>query len=152
MARADFETQVLPALKAAIPEVVGPDHRRAIKDRLQYFDEFSASQRLKALFTDHVDALRVLLDDPVALVRAILTHRNAFTHFPDPPPKRTRDAERVLRYNFVLRLLLEACFLKVAGFSTEEIAAFARRSETYRQLKVQFFRDPATSAPDSESV
>jgi hypothetical protein len=52
----------------------------------------------------------------------------------------TGDPERVLRYTFVLRLLL-ACFLKVVGFTAEEIAAFGRRSEMYRQVKVQFFRD-----------
>jgi hypothetical protein len=89
--------------------------------------------------------------DPVASLRPILAHRNAFTHFPDPPPKRTRDPEQVLRYNFVLRLLLEACFLKVVGFTTEEIAGFARRSEMYRQLKVQFFRNAATPVSEPES-
>jgi hypothetical protein len=152
MARADFEATVLPALKAAIPDVVSPDYRRAIKDRLQYFDEVSAPHRLKALFTEHIEALRVLLEDPIAWVRPIIKHRNTFTHFSDPPSKRTRDPERVLRYNFVLRLLLEACFLKVVGFEPEEIATFARRSETYRQLKVRFFRDVETPAEESESV
>jgi hypothetical protein len=39
----------------------------------------------------------------------------------------------------------------VIGFMTDEIGAFARRSEMYRQPKVQFFRD-ATSASEFESV
>lgn len=50
--------------------------------------------------------------------------------------KGARDPEQVLRYNFVLRLLLEARFLEVVGFTSEGIAAFARRAEVYRQLKV----------------
>jgi hypothetical protein len=52
----------------------------------------------------------------------------------------TRHPERVLRYTFVLWLLL-ACFLNAVGFTTEEFAAFARRSEMYRQVEAQFFRD-----------
>ena len=50
----------------------------------------------------------------------------------------TRHPERVLRYTFVLPLLL-ACFLKVVGFTTEETAALCSGLEMYRQVGVQFF-------------
>lgn len=56
-----------------------------------------------------------------------------------------------LPYNFGLRLLREACFLKMVGFTTDEIAAVARRSEMYRRLMVQFFRETTSSTPMAES-
>jgi hypothetical protein len=145
----ELTAQELPALRAAIPDVVSPDHRHAITDRLRYLDEFSASQRLKALFTEHLDALRASVDDPVALVRPILTHRNASHTSQSRLSTGTGDPKRVLRYNFALRRLLEACFLKIVGFTSDEIGAFARRSEMYRPLKVQIFHEGTTLDPEA---
>jgi hypothetical protein len=51
--------------------------------------------------------------------------------------------EQVLQYNCGLRLVLEMCFLQAMGFSTEEIASFARGCETYRQISRRFFHRPA---------
>jgi hypothetical protein len=46
--------------------------------------------------------------------------------------------ERVLIYNFLLRMILEGCFLESMGFTKDEIVALLRRSETYRQYSVRF--------------
>jgi hypothetical protein len=73
------------------------------------------------------------------VVKPIVDHRNAFTHF-DPSTELAHGPDRVLLYNFVLRLLLEACFLKAVGLTTQEIATLAHRSERYKQLAWRFFK------------
>lgn len=95
----------------------------------------------EALFAEHGEALRVLVAEPATYLEPIRTHRNAFTHF-EPEAEPTSSPEDVLRYTFVLRLLLEACFLSAAGFSSEEIAALAHRSGRYRRLARRFFTAP----------
>ena len=133
-----FVTDVFEPMKAAIPKSVAKSHRAAISTRLQFANEFSQSRRLKALFHEHVETLRVLIDQPETWVKPILDHRNAFTHF-DPAGKVARGPDQVLLYNFLLRLLLEACFLKAMGLTVDEITRLAHRSEGYRQIAQQFF-------------
>lgn len=53
-------------------------------------------------------------------------------------PRQRPEPERVLLYNWILRLLLESCFLSSMGFAKEEIVSFVRQSETYRQMSLRF--------------
>jgi hypothetical protein len=87
---------------------------------------------------EHLDSLTVLVEKPLSYVFPIVDTRNEFTHFPAPaaeslgkPGRPERD--RVLQYNWILRLLLEACFLNAVGLANEEICRFVSRSDTYRQ-------------------
>jgi len=138
-----FRTQVYEPVTATIPASATPSLRTAICARLKFANEYSLRRRLKTLFAAHGDVLRLLVDDPEEYISPIVDTRNEFTHFPVPasevPGTTARpDPERVLRYNFILRLLLESCFLKAMGFSTDEIGRFVSGSETYRQLSARF--------------
>lgn len=149
-----FRTGVLKPLLAAIPEETDERVRKSIGDRLNYANEYSQRERLESLVREFETALRVLVADPFVYPAAIIKHRNAFTHF-DPKSresggKSSAEPERVLLYNFFLRLLLEACFLESMGFTTSEIATIFQRSETYRQLSVRF-RPWAIRAPSTRS-
>ena len=151
MARADFEVTVLSRPQGGRFRTMSVRTIDwAIKDCLQDFDEVSASHRLKALFTDHIEALRVVAacSPSRGCVRSSSIEMPSLISRNAPPSTNTRNPEHVLRYNFVLRLLLEACFQKVMGFTLKEIATLAHRSETYRQLKVRFFRDVKTPAEE----
>jgi len=137
-----FRTQVLKPLLAAIPEGTDERVRKSIRDRLNYANEYSQCERLESLVREFETALRVLVAEPLVYPPAIIRHRNAFTHF-DPKSRESADGnsvepERVLLYNFFLRLLLEACFLESMGFTKSEIATIFERSETYRQLSMRF--------------
>jgi hypothetical protein len=134
----DFALSVFEPLKASIPALVSDAHRASITSRLQFANEFSQRRRMDALFREHVETLRILVASPETWVDPIVAHRNAFTHFALSTHV-AQDPERVLRYNFILRLLLEACFFKVVGLTTDEIAALVRRSESYRKVRVRFF-------------
>jgi hypothetical protein len=135
-----FANEVLAPLVAAIPATAPEPLRRSLRDRLRYGNEFSQRRRFRALFGEYAPALETLALNPVAYVDPITDHRNEFTHF--DPGQRTADAEvppeRVLLYNFLLRMLLEACFLESMGFSRDEIVTLLRRSQTYLQLSLRF--------------
>ena len=104
---------------------------------------FTLRERLDSLVQKHAEALHALVADPPAYVDGIVEHRNKFTHFDfDPKSPELNDENsvepeyvRVLLYNFLLKLLLEACFLEMMGFTTNQIAKLFRRSETYGQLR-----------------
>jgi len=143
MEQAAFDAEVLEPLVKAIPvEAVGP-LRQGLRDRLKFANEHSLRKRLRTLFETHESVLTALVDKPKELVSAIVDTRNEFTHFPIPeaelsPPYSRPRADRVLQFNWVLRLLLESCFLQAMGFEIAEIESFVRRSETYRQMGVRF--------------
>ena len=146
MEQAAFETEVLEPLKAAIPASIDDSLRRAIASRLKFANEYSQRRRMRDLFREYAEVLRALVEAPETYVSLIVDHRNAFTHF--PPAARdagdgvnSRDPKRappVLLYNLLLRLLLESCFLKAMGFSTQQIAILVSRSDMYRQLSGRF--------------
>lgn len=148
MPAADFESQVLQPMVAAIPMHISTDFKATLKKRLQHANERSQRSRLNELVKEHNSTLEVLAAEPKQLVNPIIDVRNEFTHFPVPvtgssaaerPP-----AQRVLYYNWFLRLLLEAAFLGSMGFEKDEIRAMAEGSETYRQIAARF-------APSSRS-
>jgi hypothetical protein len=145
---ATFEADVLRPLKAAIPPVVDDSHREAISSRLRFANEHSQRQRMRTLFSEHNEVLRVLVDAPERYVSAIIDHRNDFTHFPPDATTRRqpggpRDPERVRTYNSILRLLMESCFLKTMGFSPEEVRSFVASCETYRQESARIRKEQA---------
>jgi hypothetical protein len=142
MDEAMFEKEVLEPLKAAIPPSVHSDLREAIAARLRFANAYSQRRRLRALFAEHTEVLRVLVDEPEKYISPIVDLRNEFTHFPPdsdtPDGGSSPDPERVLLYNWILRLLLESCLLKVVGFSLEDIRALVERSATYRQVSARW--------------
>jgi hypothetical protein len=136
---AQFEMSVRAPLTAAIPTSLEASHRDAIASRLKFANEYSQSKRFTELFTKYSSILDLLAPRSIELVKPIIELRNEFTHF--PVPQRSSDSNkgrkhslRVIRYNWVLRLLLESCFMQQMGLSIEEIRSSVSRSETYRQM------------------
>jgi hypothetical protein len=135
-----FQRDILAPIVAAIPKETDDRLRQSIISRLRYANGFSQRRRFKGLFREYAAALETLVTRPVEYVDPIVDHRNEFTHF-DPDRRTTTievPPERVLIYNFLLRMLLEGCFLETMGFTKDQIVALLRRSETYRQLSVRF--------------
>lgn len=143
MDQAAYDERVLPPLRAAIPTDLDRSHRQALAARLKWGNEFSLRRRLTDLVADHDAALACVTGgDPRRFVDPIVSYRNDFTHHPTGEqaiPRDERFGEDVVRLNYVLRSLLEFCFLKVMGFSAAEIQSFVQRCETYRQIRARFF-------------
>jgi hypothetical protein len=113
--------------------------RRAIEDRVRYAHEFSQRDRLDSLVSQYSEALKVLVADPQAYVGPITKHRNAFTHFDPAARDKSRiDPERVLLFNYFLKLLLEACFLEIMGLDADEITRVFLHSHSYKELSRRF--------------
>jgi hypothetical protein len=138
MEEAAFEATVLAPMVSAIPAAVVGSHRDALSSRLKFANEVSQHKRLRDLVVEHREALRALVDQPDEWVAPIVDLRNAVTHF-DPKAKMDVPPERIVAFATLLRLLLECCFLKIAGLTPDEIGEVAQRSAEYRQLKRRFF-------------
>jgi hypothetical protein len=126
---ADFETEVLKPLTAAIPSGIDESLKTAIAARLKFANEYSLCRRLRSLFVEHDDVLALLVPEPAGYISPIVDTRNEFTHFPVPAaeirkPGQRPEPERVLLYNWILRLLLESCFLSALGFAKDDIVSF----------------------------
>lgn len=151
MDEARFKTEVLEPLTAAIPGSVDDALRAALSSRLRFGNEYSLRRRMQALFREHREALQVLVDEPESFISPIIEHRNQFTHFPrvrsEAGSRLPREPERVLLYNWILRLLLESCFLKAMGFSADEIRTLVAGSDTYRQMSTRFRGRRAAPTP-----
>jgi hypothetical protein len=139
MAADQFEAVVRAPLTAAIPATLEPSHREAIAARLKFANEYSQPKRFTELFDTYSSVLELLVPRPIELVRPIVETRNEFTHFPVPARsvgahRGRKHSLRVIRYNWVLRLLLESCFMQQMGFSIDEIRSCVSESGTYRRM------------------
>lgn len=137
-----FKADVLVPLSAAIPSNIDASHRDAIKARLRFANEVSLRKRLQELFKAHSAALTILAPDAEKQVSAIVDMRNHFTHYPVPDShresKNQAGRDKSLFYLYLLRLLLEACFLTEMGFEQEKIVALVERSDEYSQMARRF--------------
>jgi hypothetical protein len=141
MKRDEFEERVLKPLTAAIPNSLDSSFQSALRKRLHHADEYSLRKRLTLLFSEHEEALATVVSDPKRYIEPIVRHRNEFAHQPvDASEPASDHGEELLRCIFVLRFLLDMCFLKTMGFTGEEMKQFAARADTYRRIKQTFFR------------
>ena len=135
-----FETEIFRPLTSAIPATVDSRLREAIVSRLKFANECSLRHRLRELVCEHRETLEVLVKDPEQWVGRIVELRNDFTHFPAQTAHEGAlpSSERAMRYNWYLRLLLEACLMKAMGFAQRETVACVKNCETYRQISAKF--------------
>jgi predicted MarR family transcription regulator len=100
------------------------------------------------LFDEHEAALALAVPSPRSWITPIVEYRNGFTHHPVIADQQDLDKDALLRCTYVLRILLELCFLKSAGLDEAAVAALAGRCEHYRQIRSRFFVDDTGREPD----
>ena len=136
-----FAQAIAPVI-AAIPAEFESSHRTALRNRLGYGYEYSLRKRLTLLFDEHEIALEKVVPKAGRFKGPIADRRNQLTHFPPETPEAQStpvDVEEWLRHNFVLRLLLEFCFLKTMGFDDNEIARLVERRDEYQRYTGRLF-------------
>jgi hypothetical protein len=143
-----YEREVLPLLKASIPATLDDAHKQALSGRLKFGNEISFRRRMTTLFEEHETALALVVPSPRSWITPIVEYRNGFTHHPVIADQQDLDKDALLRCTYVLRILLELCFLKSAGLDEAAVAALAGRCEHYRQIRSRFFVDDTGREPE----
>jgi ApeA N-terminal domain 1 len=140
----DYAANVLPGLLAAIPSGLDQSHRDALRSRLKYGNEFSLTKRMTMLFDKHQAALAAVIPSPRSWIKRIVDYRNGFTHHPVVEDRTDIDKMELVRCNYVLRILLELCFLESMSMDAVTIETLAKGCERYRQIGRRFFATTAT--------
>jgi hypothetical protein len=76
-----------------------------------------------------------LIPDRKATINAIYENRNYLTHYDAALKGRAATGARLLFMVEVLKLLLQACFLRESGLPDAKIKEFASRSRTVRMIR-----------------
>jgi hypothetical protein len=155
LSKSDYATRVAAPLKDAIPQGIDSSLRASLKNRLDFGNEHSFQRRLTTLFKKYNEALTSVCPSPQSFVSRIKDRRNELTHLPPEAESEEREdssrppyADDLLQCNFVLRVLLDLCFLEAIGFSVEEITGLAKNCEQYAKIRQTFFESGSDSAED----
>ena len=136
---AKFEKEVRAPLWDAIPAGIEEAHRNSLRTAIEHGNDYSLRTRLKDLLKEFGEPLAEVVPDADQFIHPIVIQRNSFTHVLEEvegPPVETEDWQR---YIFLLRVLLEMCFLKLVGFSDEDIKRLASSCSEYQQRADHLF-------------
>ena len=133
----EYATEILPSLVDAIPNDLDKSFRNSLKARLKYGYDYPLRKRLNLLLSEHEQAIEKVAPDAKSLSGKVVDLRNWLTHLP-PEGEVDAGTEDFLRYEFLLRLLLELSFLAEIGFSPQEIADLAESCKRYCEYSARF--------------
>lgn len=131
----DQPQDVHEARVKSILEASPPAHRDWLEQKLAYSNELSLRRRLKLLFAQFSYLLDDLIPDRKAVISAIYDNRNYLTHYDAKLKGRAATGARLLFMVEVLKLLLQASFLRELGLPDTKIKEFVSRSRTVRMVK-----------------
>ena len=135
MTQDEFDTDILPALEAAIPAGINNDFRQSIKNKMKYLNEYSLSKRLKLIIKENAKILDLYMQNATSLVQPIIDYRNYFTHY-DPKSHKAFKVNYgdVLYLCYFLKLLIELCFLREMGFNSDDIINQLKNDYRYKNI------------------
>jgi hypothetical protein len=137
--RASNETDQQPGEhESRIKEILGavpPAYRGWLEQKLAYSNELSLRRRLKLMFSQFSYLLDDLLPDPRAAICDICDNRNYLTHYNPALKGRAATGARLLFMVEVLKLVLQASFLRELGLTDTKIREFVSRSRTVRMIR-----------------
>ncbi len=122
-------------LVAAIPEVVGEDHRQSLKSKLKFGNEFSLRKRLKETFIDNEEILCEYISNQRKFIGMVVDTRNYLIHHDEELREVAASGSDLFWLTEKLRVLVETCLLRESGFSKEEISNLFQRNKTYQWRK-----------------
>lgn len=137
--RATEETdQPMKVHEARVKSILGkapPEHREWLERKLAYSNELSLRRRLKLLFAQFSFLFDDLIPDRKSVISSIYDNRNYLTHYDAKLRNRAATGAPLVYMVEVLKLLLQACFLRELGLPDTKIREFASRSRTARMVK-----------------
>ena len=127
-----FDSDVLPAIRAAVPSHMPKEFREAAKGKLAYLNEYSLGKRLKDLYQENRTIVDHLIPNPKRVIADCIDYRNHFTHFSGELGEDKRDAARIARCAEFLKLLVEMALLTEIGFHAEDRLNLSKKCWVYR--------------------
>ncbi len=130
-----YEADVLPKMKAAIPGFLTHEVRESLVGKLAFLNELSLRKRLKLMIQQHEQVFRKYVPETENMVRGIVEARNYYTHYSSPPPTgwvpRPKD---LFLYIDILRVLIELEMMSGAGVELSTLHKCALETQRYRWL------------------
>lgn len=140
MDKDEFNRTVLEPMMAALPADLDEGLRNSIIGRVRFAYSYSLPMRLRQLFKEHREALEAVVPGADKYIREIVGQRNLLTHDLLAGDAEGRiDGEAFLKFNFLLKTLVELCFLTIMRIPEEQIADLFQRSNRYRGYARRFF-------------
>lgn len=119
----DYET-VKSALATAIPSIVQPPHREALRSRIRYGNELSLAKRLNELADRLSESVRLQVLGPSGKIpRSWIDTRNFYTHWDEELRPNTLNGQGMLHANHRMSLFLKALYLDLAGVPSTAISS-----------------------------
>ena len=136
----DFEG-VKAELVKAIPSRVEKAHRASMIRRMEYLNEFSLRNRVKAILEknlrDYSNILNRLIPNREIFVDRFVTTRNYYTHYdPELKPKAVTDPTELGRLTRRVILVMQLCFLAELGISGPEAEELTKKATSFRNLSI----------------
>ena len=125
-------------LTGAIPTSVPKDLRTALKNRIQYGNEYSLRKRLTLMGRQLNSSSRQLIaNDFKRFVTAVVDTRNYLTHYDPSPGADIMDTKEMIVATFSLRLLLTLYLFKRIGMQESAIAKVMKEHRRFQKPEIR---------------
>lgn len=129
-----FATDVLPALKAAVPTSLCAEVKQVIMSRLGFANECSLVRRLKDLAREHAAVLDVLVPNWEAACKKIADTRNYLTHYTRKQGQSPPDSNAMFLQCQMMKIVLELALLAESGVDHTVLHQSALSCQAYRSF------------------
>lgn len=132
----ECHSERLTAILAAVPSI----HKTWLEGKLDYSNELTLGQRVRALLTLVSQPVLEVVGNPKRFVRSMLDTRNYFTHHDPRLTSRAAKGEQLLWLTQCTVLLVADLLLREMGFDSDKRARMIVRTQAYELPKLLLAR------------
>ncbi|MGG6295196.1 HEPN domain-containing protein [Leptolyngbya sp. AN02str] len=103
-----------------------------LKQKLAFSNEPSLKERLVYLVKETREIIAPLVNDEEPFIKQVRDTRNYLTHYDKSLQKKAVKGGALYWLTYTLEILLQTCFLKELGFSSEQCVALFDKNERYQ--------------------
>lgn len=129
-----YEDEIRPLLESGIPDELHRDLKQVFKQRLEFFNEYSLSKRLKEICANHSEVLDAFYPNWKKMIRSVVQARNYYTHYTEKDDQGKPDINRLVEYRGFLKMLLELEILLYSGIEKDQLRKLAFECGKYNRL------------------
>ena len=136
MSNEDYEP-IREILKKAIPESLSSAHRDAIKNRINYGNEYSLQKRLKLILENIPDPIVYLItnNDKNYFCRIVDT-RNYLVHRDESLKSKVLDNKEMFNVSEKLKLIIEFLLLREIGLTDDTLKDIMTKHRSYQNRQI----------------
>jgi len=106
-------------------------YRNWLAEQLQYSNEPSLRRRIKELINTADEVVSPLIPDRKSFIQKIVDTRNFLTHYDPSLRDRAARGAELYQYTQTLSFLVQMCFLRELGLSSQRCVELFRRNQPY---------------------